>query len=41
MDMTNFLQELRQGVDDDVIRAGIRSALGSRAADVEAAVFGP
>jgi|GEM_PF-4897410 len=41
IDMANFLTELRDEVSDEVIRAGIRSALAGRAADVEAAVFGP
>jgi len=41
VDLTPFLQELRQEVDDDVVRAGIRSALGARASEVEASVFGP
>jgi len=40
IDMTHFLKELRESVDDGVIRAGIRSALGADAAALEAAVFG-
>jgi hypothetical protein len=40
VDMRDFLRELRQDVDDDVVRAGIRSALGARAAEIEADVFG-
>lgn len=40
VDMSSFLQELRQGVDDAIVRAGIRSALGDKAGDVLAAVFG-
>ena len=39
IDLTNFLTELRQDVDDDVLRAGLRSALGDDAARVEEAVF--
>jgi hypothetical protein len=35
-----FLAELKSEVDPEVLKAGIRSALGARAAEVEAAVFG-
>lgn len=34
-----FLAELKSEVDPEVLKAGIRSALGARAAEVEAAVF--
>lgn len=39
IDLTNFLSELRPLVDDEVLRAGMRSALGDDAARVEEAVF--
>ena len=39
VDLTSFLSEMREEVNDGVIRAGVVSALGDRAPDVLDAVF--